>query len=37
MNWAGLSVAAGLALMAALALPFSLVLLVPLAWYWLKR
>lgn len=37
MNWAGLSVALGLALMAVLAMPYSLVLLIPVAWKWLKR
>lgn len=37
MNLAGLSVALGLALMAVLALPFSLVLLIPAAWLWHKR
>lgn len=37
MNWAGLSVALGLALMAVLALPYSLVLLIPAAWKFLKR
>ena len=37
MNLAGISVALGLALMAVLALPFSLVLLVPAAWLWYKR
>lgn len=37
MNLAGLSVALGLALMAVLALPFSLVLLIPAAWLWYKQ
>ena len=37
MNLAGLSIAAGLAVMFLLALPFSLVLLIPAVWIWCTR